>query len=455
MTEAELRNAVAQALKKPVAELGKADLENLESRRVQLKREIHALGERQANWSEEDRSGWTTANAEFDTIVAKQNATEEFRQKLYGGVGRHDVGPPNHGAAGEGRGMRFRDLGTGQELRALLPDQPLTACFPGVEPMSIGRCLHAILTNRTAELSDAERRSMLGASDTGGGYLLAPQLASQVLDLARAASVSVKAGAQTVPMTGSEMHLARIGGDATGHWRPETVAVTASDVTFDRLTLKPKTLSAIVPASIELLEDAPNGASVIEGALQAALGLAVDQAILTGTGAASEPLGIRNHTGVNAITAVGTPADYSKITAAIGDVLGANFPGDVSELAWILHPRDGQTFDGLQDTTDQPLRPTPWVEKLRRLYTTSLPTTEGVGTNESVSILGDFRQVLIAARTRGLVVRVLDAGQVTHSDGGTINAASQLMRLIVAYLRVDVAVLRPTWFTLLTGITTA
>ena len=33
------------------------------------------------------------------------------------------------------------------------------------------------------------------------------------------------------------------------------------------------------------------------------------------------------------------------------------------------------------------------------------------------------------------------------------NATDQLMRHIVAYLRADVALLRPTWFTVLSGIT--
>ena len=95
---------------------------------------------------------------------------------------------------------------------------------------------------------------------------------------------------------------------------------------------------------------------------------------------------------------------------------------------------------------------TPWVSQLKRLYTTSLPITEGTGA-DSVSIVGDFGQMVLGVRTSGVNIRILDSGTATDSSGITYAAESQLMRLIVAYLRMDVAILRPSWFCVLSGIT--
>ena len=123
------------------------------------------------------------------------------------------------------------------------------------------------------------------------------------------------------------------------------------------------------------------------------------------------------------------------------------------DMAWISNPRDGATYDGLADTTGQPLRPTPWAADLRRFSTTSISTTEGGGGNESYMRVGDFRQCLVGMRTSGINLEVLREGTVTDASGDSWNATTQLLRHVRAYMRVDVALLRPTWFTVLSGVT--
>lgn len=384
------------------------------------------------------------------TRLERQQTDEAHLERIE----NHGLGGFAGSAAGrqrddEGRGTAlFRDT-TGCVIRALGPTERVATRED--QELSIGRCLQAHLTGNIDRLTPREIKA-LGSFSTGGGYLLTPEFGRVVIDLARSASVAIRAGAQTVGMDRAEMVLARLNSDPVAQWRHEGVPVQATDMTFGTLTLHPRTLAAVVPVPIELLEDSENVASVIDGALSAVMGLMLDKAALMGSGAAAEPRGITNTPNVNSIAAVGTPSDYSKVTEAVGDILAANYSGEPDGLAWILHPRDGETFDKLKDTTGQPLQPTPWASKLKRFSTTSLPTTGGGGT-ESTSIVGDFSQCLIGLRTNGVVVRVLDSGQVTDSNGYTHNAASELKRLIVAYLRADVAVLRPTWFTALTGIT--
>lgn len=350
-------------------------------------------------------------------------------------------------------GPQFRCQTTGRTIQALRADEPFRSSrserLPFNEnPVRVGDVVASMLTGR----STPEINAMLGGSDSGGGFLLNPTLGSQIVDLARSASVAMRAGAVTVPMEANELHLARLTGDPTAQWRPEMAKVVSSNLTFDRITLRLKTLAAIVPVSIELIEDAANITQIIEQALQAALGLALDQAILIGAGSESVPKGIAHNAATNVTTSVGTPASYAKITDAVGKILKENYPGEVSSLAWILHPRDAMTFDGLVDTTGQPKQPTPWAEQLQRLSTTSLPTDEGGGSNESISIIGDFSQCVVGMRNEAISVRIIEAGEVEDAAGVKLNAVSQFAQFIVAHLRADVALLRPTWFTVMEDI---
>ena len=351
-----------------------------------------------------------------------------------------------------GSGSEFMDIATGLPVRALSSSQRVSSA----DHISPGRVVASMLLNDSDILTDGEREILAqqsGGSDTGGGYLLPSPVSERFVDLARSASVCMRAGAQTLAMDTSEISIARLTADASPVWREELVAVTSSDVAFDKIVLRPKVVAAIIPVSIELLEDAANAASIIESSLQAQLGLKLDQAILSGTGASAEPTGIRNHADVNSITSVGTPTSYSHLTSAIKSIFEANYDRELRDVAWVTNPRDGATYDGLADTTGQPLRPTPWAADMRRFSTTSIATDEGGGSNESYMIVGDFRQCLVGMRTSGVNLEVLREGTVTDSSGDSWNATTQLMRHVRAYMRVDVALLRPTWFTVLSGVT--
>jgi HK97 family phage major capsid protein len=347
-----------------------------------------------------------------------------------------------------GSGMTFQNARTGETMRALQHNE---RCHTGA-PVDVGAALVAMVLGRRDDLAGVTTLAATGGSDTAGGYLISPELSASVIDLARSASVCMRAGAQTVKMETSELALARLASDPTGHWRAETGEVTASQPSFEKITLHAKTLAVLVPCSIELLEDSVNAGSVITTAIQNAIATEIDRVILTGDGAGAEPVGIRNHASVNTIGSVGLPANWANPSAATGDILAANYPHDVSELAWISHPAVAEIYDGVKDTTNQPLAMTPWVSQLKRFYTSALPSTEGGGA-EHVGIVGDFREVLVGMRTDGVVVEVLSSGSATDSDSTTWNAASQLMRFIRCYIRLDVALMHPSWLTVSSGIT--
>lgn len=184
--------------------------------------------------------------------------------------------------------------------------------------------------------------------------------------------------------------------------------------------------------------------------MRTALGQALDFACLSGIGAENQLLGVTEHPDVNKQAAVGTPDSYAEMTAAVRAILAANYPGEVSSLAWIQKPDIAAVYDGLTDTTGQLLQPTPRAAALKQHPTTAMAPAA----SEYASVIGDFMQMIIGARTSGFRVDILPAGTVTDADGKEFNAASQFIRFVRVWGRFDVALLRPTWFTVQTGITT-
>lgn len=432
---------------------------------MQRKAELAAIVEKR-EWTNEEREAHAQAKDEAEDLT-RQIIGEESREDLAmlkqpAGL-RIQPQPVGYHAEGHdaGNGPTFV-TSAGRKIRALLPTERMTQPVEDTEesePVDVGNCLRSMIVGRQDALNDAERRVMSGVTNTGGGMLLPSGLSSQVLDLARSATVCLKAGALTLPMDVSELTLVRQIGDPTAHWRAETVAVTSSDVTFDAVFLRPRTLAAIVPMSIELLEDATNASQIVRNALQQAMAVAIDQAALLGTGTGeARPTGLKFTTSVNSQTGCGTPTNssaYAKLIAGVGQILTANFPGAVSELALIQNPREIKNFAALVDSTYQPLNEPRMIADLQHLSTTSLPIIENgdaeTGGAESTSIIGHFPSMVLGMRNSGVNIRVLESGSVVDSSGTTWNAASQLMKLIVAYIRCDVAILRPSWFTKLTG----
>lgn len=436
-------------------------IRDLEEAREELLTEAQALSDRDS-LTDKEQARWTAIMDEKDGELAKVNRDLEdayrvaSEKKALARTRREanrirDFRDPDGWNAGSiddhsgatqaaSRSLTFVDH-QGNRIRGVAPNETLAGVLGVREPtISIGEQVRQMLTGDI-------RAEQIGQDDEQGGFLTTPDISTRFVDLARANSVVIRAGAVTIPMSSSELIIARLTQDPTAHWRAELVTVPTTNVKFDRVTLRPRTIAAIIPISVELAEDAPNAAQIIESALAASMGVAIDRACLRGPGNESEPLGVLNTDNLNTVASVGTPTDYSHIIQAVGEILEDNYPGELTGLSWIAHPRDFETYAGLADTTGQPLMPPEWARAPRRLSTTSMPTDQGGGSDSSM-LIGDFSEVVVGARTSGIRIRMFETG-----TAGGVNAVEDLAKFIVAHARVDCAVLRPSFFTALTGVT--
>jgi HK97 family phage major capsid protein len=289
--------------------------------------------------------------------------------------------------------------------------------------------------------AEPERRAMAENTLAAGGAMVPTPLAAQIIDRARAIAATLRAGAVTVPMTSQTLRIARVAGDPSAAWHSESAVIAESDMTFESVELKAKTLPSLVRASRELVEDGHDVQGVLEHAFASQLALTLDRAALYGSGVDPEPRGTKLTTGVTqtSLGANGGPVTYD----ALIDASAALWSANETPTAAIHSPRTEQQLAKLKDTTGQYLAPPKALDSLPRYATNQVPTnlTVGTSTTTSDSFVGDFSQLLIGVRT-GLAIEVLRERYADRFELG-----------FLAHLRADVAVARPGAFVVVTGIT--
>ena len=147
-----------------------------------------------------------------------------------------------------------------------------------------------------------ERRYAQGAGEDNaseGGLLVQEEFVTDLMPIILADG-SIPGMCQQVKVGGNRLILNRISnytqtssftGFATSYWVGEGTAPTASQPTFERISLELRKVAALVYATDELLEDAPQFQSALNANVGLELQMRLGEEILNGGGGA-EPLGI-------------------------------------------------------------------------------------------------------------------------------------------------------------------
>jgi HK97 family phage major capsid protein len=293
--------------------------------------------------------------------------------------------------------------------------------------------------------AEAEQRAMSGASGSAGGYLLPVSLSATILDKARAKARVLEAGARVVPMTTRQLDVAVWTGDPALAWHSENAVIATSDGAVDKRTLTARTLAGLTPVSLELLEDGVGVEDQLVHAFVSEVARLFDRAALYGTGVDPEPRGIRNSAAVGVVVDTttmgangGTPTSYDPLIDLVGTIRDA----DEEPTAVIYSSRSGRVFGRTKDTSNQPLTVPAYLDGVKRLESSTVPSnlTQGTSTDASDVFAGDFRQLLLGVRTQ---LRV-DVVRELYRDRGQVAFAP--------WFRGDVAVGRGKAFRVLAGV---
>jgi HK97 family phage major capsid protein len=243
-------------------------------------------------------------------------------------------------------------------------------------------------------------------------------------------------------MDAQTLKIARQTTDPVGGWRAENAAILESDPVFDQVTLTAKTWAIRFQVSRELLEDGQNIDASVRNIIAQAGAIGLDQAVLVGTGAANQPLGIRGQAGIQAVSMGTNGAQLTAWTPVLNAVQALETANAGMVSAMIGHPRTARAIYGFVATDNQPLMPPTRIANVPLLTTTSMPIneTQGSAVNASSIIMGDFTEVLIGLRTE-LQIQVL---QERFAEVGQIG--------FIGWLRADVALARPAALARIAGI---
>lgn len=368
--------------------------------------------------------------------------TLEYRQGLSKAMADAIIGNRG-GSFDEPQQWRSSD---GNAVRVLRPEQrasefldPRDGGFTGGQTVGIGALLRA---KWLGPRNDAEARALSEGTDSAGGFTVSRPTLARFIDRLRAATVTVQAGATTVMVESDRSSIARLASDVTASWKAENAASTESDPNFENVLLQPKTLVALTRVSEELLQDSMNIDAVLENSMVNALSVELDRALLFGTGASSQPLGVFNQSGITTLSqgTNGAPlTNWTRFLDAQFELANRNVNGS---LAAIMSPRTARTLNGFLDTTNQPLQRPPALNDISMFTTKSVPDTQtqGTSTNASTVLVGNFADLLIGMRW-SLRIEVMRELYRNNLQVG-----------FLAFLRADCALAHPESFVRITGI---
>jgi HK97 family phage major capsid protein/HK97 family phage prohead protease len=181
---------------------------------------------------------------------------------------------------------------------------------------------YAQLAERHGQMQWLQRD--LNTSSLGAGGALVQTSVMGFDELLRNLSFAFRMGATRLTGLRDNVTIPRQSAAATAEWlTSETSAATESQPTFVQLAMTPKTVSAYTELSRKLLmQSSIDVEGLVNADLAAVAALAVDVAVISGTGASGQPLGIDNVTGVGTVS--GTSLGLAGLLETQTDLATAN-----------------------------------------------------------------------------------------------------------------------------------
>lgn len=194
----------------------------------------------------------------------------------------------------------------------------------------------------------------VGATGTGGALVETTLAADQFIEVLRNQVVCVQAGATVLSGLQGNVDIPRQITASTAYWTAESGGITESEGTFDKLSLRPKTIGALSNMSrLMLLQGTPAIEMLARQDLIKVLGLGLDLAALSGSGASNQPTGVSNTAGVGSVVmgTNGANVTLDTLVALETSLNSANAP--LSARGYVINAKTAATLKNLKSTTGQ------------------------------------------------------------------------------------------------------
>ncbi|MHB1112266.1 MAG: phage major capsid protein [Acidovorax defluvii] len=264
---------------------------------------LHAIREQRSQKVNEARSLLASmptltpeAQTKFDAIKAEIVNLEgqEARAQFVEEAERRSLGTPVHKseAALEGR-VNVLDA-----IAAQIENRSVTGALAEFQAEAKRNGITARNGGILVPTSIFEKRATM---TTTGAAAVVPDdyRADQFIGLLRNSLIVRSLGARVLTGLKGDTVIPKATGAATAYWVAEGDSLTESNTTYSSIKLEPKTVGALTAFSRQLaLQSNPSIEALLRDDISAVVGLAVDKALLHGTAAAKQPVGILNVVGI-------------------------------------------------------------------------------------------------------------------------------------------------------------
>lgn len=250
--------------------------------------------------------------------------------------------------------------------------------------------------------------------------------------IAAAEAMSIVGSLQGLRIVSANLPYCPTSEAAVGYWVGESKALRVSRAAFQRASLPPLKVAAIVVASREALRSDPRAEELFRRDLLRAVALAKDGAFINGgAGTPGEtPAAINN--GAVPIASVGTPED--DLAAAV-----AEFQGDFRTAAWIMAPQTAAAISTrLKLGSELGLRGGVLLG-LPVVVSAAVPTTSAGATItllDAGGVAAVAEDFTVAVSTAGMIEMSDDPTAATDTPAGATQAAVSLFQADAVAIRV-------------------
>lgn len=287
------------------------------------------------------------------------------------------------------------------------------------------------------DVQRVQQRDLTAGTNNAGGYTVATDMrAGDFIEALRNAMVVMGMGTRMLTGLVGNVAIPKLSSGGTAYWVAENSAPTESQQTIAQVTMSPKTVGAFTDISRRLLlQSSIDVENMVRGDLAKVLGLAIQQAAISGSGASNQPSGLT--TLITPSVAGGTNGlapTWAHIIELETDVAVAN--ADVGTMGYLTNAKVRGKLKGTEkfgssngmpiwEASDTPLN------GYRAAVTNAVPSNLTKGTSSGVCsaiLFGNWADLMIGMW--GSLDLMVDP--YTGSTAGTVR--------VVALQDVDIAV---------------
>lgn len=293
----------------------------------------------------------------------------------------------------------------------------------------------------------AQKKELNAGTPSAGGFTVPLAFSGEYIDALTANTLIDKLNIRKVPLVHGNLSIPRMDTTSAVGWVGETSSGVVTQPSFGEVNMRAKKLKAITAVSNTLLnESGVNLEGWISEDLMRKTRIALDNAMLYGTGSQYQPLGLANTTGIQTTGSTSTALALTTPNDMVALLQQANV--NLENVHWLLNPI-GESWLRNKAFTSGPFA---WSDEMARNKTlrgfdfvsSSIVSYTDAATDYADFWIGDFAEMMFGV-SRDLTIEMSREGSFTDS-GTVVNAFDQDLTLIRLITECDFACRQPKAF---------